>query len=101
MTNPILDFPWDKAYVDGTGTVVGRPCVLHAITFNGMTTVGDCTVYDALDATDATTIIAVYNCRSAVSVSYQGITFIYDCLMETGIHIVFTNLIGNFTVTYK
>ena len=100
MPNSVADFPWKKAYVTGTGTVVGRPCVLHTITFNGMTTVGDCTVYDALDATDALMIIAVYNCRSAVHVSYQGITFLYDCEMESGIHMVFTNLVGNFTVTY-
>ena len=66
-----------------------------------MTVVGDCDVYDALDATDPATQIAQYNCRSAVSVSYQGITFVYDCEMETGIHMVFTNLVGNFTVTYK
>ncbi len=101
MPNPVIDFPWDKAYVTGSGTVVGRPCVLHSITFNGMTVVGDCDVYDALDATDPTTQIAQYNCRIAVSVSYQGITFVYDCKMETGIHMVFTNLAGNFTVTYK
>lgn len=101
MANSVIDYPWDKEYVNGTGTVVGHPCVLHAITFNGMTTVGDCTVYDALDATVPATIIAVYNCRSAVSVSYQGITFVYDCKMDTGIHMAFTNLVGNFTVTYK
>lgn len=101
MPNPAIDFPWKKAYVDGTGTVVDHTCVLHTITFNGMTTVGDCTVYDALDATDATTTLAVYICRSTTSVSYQGITFLYDCEMVTGIHMVFASLVGNFTVTYK
>lgn len=96
--NPVVDFPWDKAYVVGTGTVVARPCVLHSITFNGMTVVGDCDVYDGVDATGQ---IAQYNCRSAVHVSYQGMTFLYDCKMDVGIHMVFTNLVGNFTVTYK
>ena len=79
--------------------MVNRPCVLHSITFNGMTVVGDCDVYDGVSA--AGTQIAQYNCRSAVSVSYQGITFLYDCEMVTGIHMVFTNLAGNFTVMFK
>ena len=34
-------------------------------------------------------------------VSYQGITFLYDCKIETGIHIVFATVVGNLTVTYK
>ena len=101
MPNPIADFPWEKSYVTGTGTVVARPCVLHTIVLNGITTIGGTvTVYDALDATDAGTIIAVYDLLG-LSVSYQGITFTYDCEMTTGIHIVFATAVANFTVTYK
>ena len=101
MPNPIADFPWEKAYVTGTGTVVSRPCVLHTIVLNGVTTIGGTvTVYDALDATDATKIIAVYDLLG-LSVSYQGITFLYDCEMVTGIHMVFATAVANFTVTYK
>jgi len=100
MPNPVVDFPWEKAYVIGTGTVVSRPCVLHTIVLNGVTALGTVVVYDALDATDATTIVATYNIVG-LSVSYQGITFTYDCEMTTGIHIVFTTFTGNFTVTYK
>ncbi len=99
MSNSAIDFPWDKSNVTGTGTVHNGACVLHTITFNGMTTVGDCLVYDGVDA--GGTLIATYNCRSAVHVSYQGMTFLYDCKMDTGIHMVFTNLVGNFTVTFK
>jgi len=101
MPNPIADFPWEKAYVTGTGTVVSRPCVLHTIVLNGITTVGGTVVvYDALDASDPLTIIATYDILG-LSVSYQGITFTYDCEMKTGIHMVFTTVVGNFTVTYK
>lgn len=98
MSNPITDFPWDKAYVTGTGTVVTRPCHLHSIVLNACTTLGTVDVYDALDA--ASGQIASYTLLGA-SISYQGIPFIYDCEMTVGIHIVFTNFVGNFTVTYK
>ena len=99
--NSIVDFPFKKAYVTGTGTVVSGPCVLHTIVLNGVTTVGGTvTVYDALDATDASTIIAVYDLLG-LSVSYQGITFTYDCEIVTGIHMVFATAVANFTVTYR
>ena len=61
MSNPVIDFPWDKEYVAATGTVHTGPCHLHSIVLNGVTTVGGTiAVYDALDATDALTLIAVY-----------------------------------------
>ena len=100
MTNPVIDFPWGKANVVGTGTVVGRPCVLHSITLNGCTVLGAVDVYDALNATVPATRIATYTLLGA-SISYQGITFLYDCEMTTGIHMVFTNFVGDFTVTFK
>jgi len=98
MPNPVIDFPWEKAYVTGTGTVVARPCVLHTIVLNGVTALGTVDVYDALDALSGQ--IAQYSIVG-LSVSYQGITFTYDCEMTTGIHMVFTTFTGNFTVTYK
>ena len=100
MPNPVADFPWEKAYVTGTGTVHTGPCVLHTIVLNGVTALGTVVVYDALDAADPLTIVATYNILG-LSVSYQGITFTYDCEMTTGIHMVFTTFTGNFTVTYK
>ncbi|GAG92825.1 unnamed protein product [marine sediment metagenome] len=100
MPNPVIDFPWDKANVTGTGTVVGRPCVVHTITLNGCTTLGSVDVYDALDATVPATRIATYTLLGA-SASYQGISFLYDCEMTTGIHMVFTAFVGDFTVTFK
>ncbi len=98
MGNQAIDFPWDKASVTGTGTVVARPCVLHSIVFNGMTTVGDVAVYDGVDATG---LIGTLILRSAVQVSCQPMTFLYDCEMTVGIHMVFADLVGNFTVTFR
>ncbi len=98
MTNQAIDFPWDKANATGTGTVCPRPCVLHSIVFNGMTTVGDVAIYDGIDATG---LIGTLILRSAIQVSCQPMTFIYDCEMEVGIHMVFTDFVGNFTVTFK
>ena len=97
MSNPVIDFPWDKEYVVGTGTVHTGPCHLHSIVLNACTTLGTVDVYDGVDATGQ---IAQYVLLGA-SVSYQGITFLYDCEMTVGIHMVFTTFVGNFTVTYR
>ncbi len=94
--NSVTDFPWEKSYVVGTGTVHTGPCVLHSIVLNACETLGTVDVYDGIDATGQ---IAQYVLLGA-SVSYQGITFLYDCEMTTGIHMVFTTFVGNFTVTY-
>ena len=97
MSNPVIDFPWDKAYVVGTGIVHTGRCHLHSIVLNACTTLGTVDVYDGVDATGQ---IAQYVLLGA-SVSYQGITFLYDCEMTVGIHMVFTTFVGNFTVTYR
>lgn len=98
MGNSVIDFPWDKANANGSGTVHTGACVLHTITLNGCTTLGSVDVYDGIDATG--TRIATYTLLGA-SISYQGITFLYDCEMSVGIHIVFTTFVGDFTVTFK
>ena len=100
MPNPTVDFPWDKLNVTGDLAVCSRSCVLHSITFNGMTAVGDVAIYDGLTA--AGTLIATLILRSAVQVSCQPFTIILDCEMLTGIFVDYDdNFAGNFTVTFK
>ena len=98
--NQAIDFPWDKKYVGADTTVAARPCVLPAIQFNGMTVVGDVSVYDGTDNTGV--LIAVLILRTAVQVSCQPISFLFDCEMLTGIFIDYdASFVGNFTVTFR
>ena len=98
--NQAIDFPWDKLNVIAEAIVCPRPCVLHSITFNGMTAVGDVSIYDGTDATGA--LIATLILRSAVQVSCQPYTLILDCEMLTGIFIAYDQgFAGNFTVMFR
>jgi len=102
MPNPVLDFPWDKVNVIATTDpeVRNGSCVLHSIVLNGMTAVGDVSIYDGIDNTG--TLIGTLILRSAVQVSCQPFTAIYDCEMKTGIHLEYdASFAGNFTVTFK
>ena len=99
MPNPVVDFPWDKVNITGSSIAYNGPCVLHSIVFNGMTTVGTCGIFDGI--TNAGTLIGTLILRSAIHVSCQPMTFIYDCEMTTGIYLEFTGLVGNLTVTFK
>lgn len=102
MSNPVIDFPWEKTHAAADTLVHTGKCVLHAVTFNGMTAVGDVVLYDGIDAATGT-IIATYNFRSAVHVSYQGITFLYDCKIAIGIFLDLdtSSFTGNLTVMWK
>jgi len=98
--NSAIDFPWDKVNVVADAVVRTGPCVLHSITFNGMTAVGDVAIYDGIDNTG--TLIGTLILRSAVHVSCQPFTIILDCEMTTGIFFDYDGtLTGNFTVTFK
>ena len=99
--DPITSFGWDKVNVTTDTIVNPGACIMHSIVLNGVTTVGDIFVYDGVDATGE--LVATLNIRSAVSVSFQGITFIYDCEMVNGIFIDITSstFAGNITVTHK
>ena len=100
MPNPAVDFPWEKLIVEADALVCPRPCVLHSITFNGMTVVGDVAIYDGIDNTG--TLIGTLILRSAVQVSCQPFTIILDCEMLTGIYFDYdAGFTGNFTVTFK
>jgi len=99
MPNPAIDFPWSKVNVIADQLVHTGPCVLHSITFNGMTAVGDVAVYDGVDNTG--TLIGTLILRSAVQVSCQPFTLILDCEMATGIYFDYdATFTGNFTVTF-
>ena len=93
-----LAIGWEKLNVTAETLVHTGKCILHAVTLNGITTVGDILVYDGVDNTG--TLVATINARSAVSVSFQGVTFLYDCKMATGIFITLTAFAGNATVTW-
>ena len=100
MSNSAIDFPWDKVNVTADAIVHTGACVLHSITFNGMTAVGDVAIYDGIDA--GGTLIGTLILRSAVQVSCQPFTTILDCEMATGIFFDYdATFTGNFTVTFK
>ena len=93
-----LAIGWEKTYVNAETLVHTGKCILHALTLNGVTAVGDVLVYDGITAGGV--LIATLNIRTAVSVSYQGMTFLYDCKMADGIFITFAAFAGNLTATW-
>ena len=100
MPNPIADFPWPWAHVDATLLVHTGAGALHTIVVNGLTTAGDATVYDGIDATG--NVIAVLHLDPTTSVSVQPITFAYDLRLGTGLYIAYDqSLVADLTVTYK
>ena len=97
--NSKTDFPWRPCHVDDTVLVSGAPGALHTIVVNGLTTAGDVTVYDGVDATG--TVIAVLHLNPATSISVQPITFTYDVDIETGIYIAYDQSVAaDLTVSY-
>jgi len=98
--NSVTDMAWDKVNVAADALVHTGPCVLHSIVLNGITTVGDVVVYDGIDNTG--TVVATFNLRTAVHVSFQPFTALYDCEMATGIYFDYdATAAGNFTVMYR
>lgn len=93
------DFPWKKTHVTDSALVQGGPGTLHTIVVNGLTTAGDITVYDGVDATG--TVIAVIHLDPTTSISVQPITFTYDCEMETGIYLAYDqSVVADLTVSH-
>jgi len=99
MGNSAIDFPWKKRYVNQTTQVFTGQCVLHSIQFNGMTVVGTVSVLDGTAI--ASVQIGLLLFTNLIHVSCQPITLTYDCEMNDGIRLVFTNFAGNLTVMYK
>lgn len=99
MPNPIADFPWKYKHVAADTQVKAGPCVLHTIVVNGLTTAGDCIVYDNPAA--AGNVIAVLHLDPTTSVSVQPVPLIYDCECATGLYLDFdATLAADLTVTY-
>ena len=90
---------WSYAHVTADAQVKGCRGILHSIVLNGLTTAGDCTVYDSL--TEVAPVIAILHLDATTSLSVQPITFIYDCELITGLYIGFdAALVADLTVTY-
>ena len=96
--DPVTSFGWNPVNVTATAIARTGPCIMHSVVLNGVTTVGDVLIYDGVDATG--TLIATLNIRTAVSVSFQGVPFLYDCKMATGIYVAFATFAGNLTVMW-
>jgi hypothetical protein len=96
---PVLSKGYYPTHVTESTNVVAAKSVLHTIVVNGLTTEGDISVYDGTDATG--TLIAVLHLDATTSVSVQPITFIYDCKMDTGIHLEYDQaVVADLTVTW-
>ena len=95
---PNIEFGWNPVNVTASAIARTGPCILHSVVLNGVTTVGDVAVYDGVDNTG--TLIATLNVRITVSVSFQGLPFLYDCKMATGVYLEFTAFAGNLTVMW-
>ena len=99
MPNPKSDFPWPFTHVTDTVLVSGAPGALHSIVVNGLTTAGDITVYDGVDATGA--VLAVLHLNPATSISLQPITFLHDAKISTGTYLAYdASVVSDSTVTY-
>ena len=100
MPNPVADFPWEYSHVDSDTQVSAGPCVLHSIAVNGLTTAGDCTVYDNPAA--AGNVIAILHLDPTTSVSVQPITLLYDVECLTGLYLDYdATLAADLTVSFK
>ena len=99
MPNPIADFPWKYKHVTADSQIVAGVGVLHTVVINGISTIGDVTLYDSL--TEAAPIIAVIHLSTATSVSVQPITLTYDIAFGTGLYVGFDGAVAaDITVTF-
>ena len=91
---------WSYSHVDADKLISAVPCVMHSIVVNGLTTAGDCTVYDNTDT--GGTVIAVLHLDLTTSVSVQPITLWYDVECLTGLYLEFDGtLAADLTVSFK
>ena len=71
--------------------------VLKRITLNGLTTAGDCIVYDSLTAAGA--VIAILHLDPTTSISVQPLTFEYNARLTIGLYLDYdATLVADLTV---
>ncbi len=100
MSNPVTDFGWPSTHVTEDTQVKAGPGVLHTVVVNGLTTAGDCTIYDSL--TEAGTVLAVLHLDVTTSISVQPITFTYDLKFSTGLYFGYDGaLVADLTVMHS
>ena len=80
----ILERGWDPVHVTADTQVKAGKGILHSVVVNGLTTLGDLTLYDSL--TETGTVIAVIHLDTTASVSVQPITLLYDAKFATGLY---------------
>jgi hypothetical protein len=96
----VSDSPWKYGHVTADTQVSAGRCVLHTIVVNGLTTAGDCTVYD--NTAGSGTVIAVLHLDPTTSISVQPITLTYDVQCKTGLYLDFdATLAADLTVSYR
>lgn len=98
--DPITQQGWIPAHVTGTVLVQTGQGVLHTVVMNGLYAVGDITIYDGIDNTG--TVIAVLSLITAISISVQPISLLYDAKFETGLYIEYDQAVeADLTVTHQ
>jgi hypothetical protein len=94
------DYPYNYAHVTADTQVSAGPCTLHSIVVNGLTTAGDCTVYDNDGGTGD--VVAILHLDPTTSVSVQPITLLYDVECLTGLYLDYdATLVADLTVSYR
>lgn len=85
-------------HVTADGQALATPGVLRRIVLNGLTTAGDCIVYDNT-VTGGANVVAVLHLDLTTSVSVQPVTFEYNVRLNTGLYLEFdATLVADLTV---
>ena len=84
-------------HVTGDGQLKATRGVLKRIQVNGLTTAGDCTIYDSL--TGAGNIVGILHLDVTTSLSVQPIAFEYNARLTIGLYLDYdSNLVADLTV---
>lgn len=96
----ILEMGWPHRHVTADAQVKAGPGILHSIVINGLTTLGDITIYDSL--TETGTVIAILHLSTVTSISVQPMTLLYDVKFHTGLYIGYdATAVADLTVVYS